>query len=101
MERWVSILIAVLSSGAVSALITGIFTERAARKRIETGTQAGVRMLLYIWVKRLGKEYIEKNSVTFDELEDLKAMHKIYHDDLGGNGFLDTIMKQVESLNVR
>lgn len=101
MEKWIPVIVAIIGSGALSALITGIFTERANRKRIEDGTQAGVRMILYAWVKKLGKEYIERGYITVEELEDLKAMHAIYHNDLKGNGFLDTIMDKVEKLPVR
>lgn len=101
MEKWIPVIVAIIGSGALSALITGIFTERANRKRIEDGTQAGVRMILYAWVKMLGKGHIEKGYVTVEELEDLKAMHSIYHNELKGNGFLDTIMDKVEKLPVR
>lgn len=57
-----------------------------------------LRILMYDRIKHLGKCYIEKKSVTADELEDLVAMHKCYHDDLDGNGFLDTLMAQVKAL---
>lgn len=68
------------------------------QKKKEHGIQAGVRNLLYNDVKRTGRKYIERGSVSFEELEDLKRTHRIYHDDLNGNGFLDTIMNDVEGL---
>lgn len=37
MEKWIPVIVAIIGSGALSALITGIFTERANRKRIEDG----------------------------------------------------------------
>ena len=101
MEKWIPVIIAIIGSGALSALITGIFAERANRKRMEEGTQAGVRMILYAWIKMLGKKYVERGFVSFEELEDIKAMHAIYHNDLKGNGFLDTVMDQVEHLEIR
>lgn len=101
MDKWIPVIVAIVGSGALSALITGIFTERANRKRVETGTQAGVRMILYAWIKSLGREYIERGYISVEELEDLKAMHSIYHTDLKGNGFLDTLMQNVEKLPIR
>ena len=94
------ILIAVLGSGALSAIISGIFgliRDRIAKK---DGVRAGVRQLLYDKIKELGEKYIEANEIRADKLEDLIDMHKIYHDDLGGNGFLDHIMAQVKTLRV-
>lgn len=101
MDKWIPVIIAFIGSGALSALITGIFAERANRKRIENGTQAGVRMILYAWIKSLGKEYIARGSISLEELEDLKSMHAIYHNELKGNGFLDSVMSQVEKLDIR
>lgn len=101
MERWIPVIVAIVGSGALSALITGIFGERAAKKKLEDGTQIGVRMILYAWIKSLGKEYIKRGYLSLEELEDLKTMHVVYHNDLKGNGFLDTLMDQVEKLEIR
>ena len=62
------------------------------------------RTILYDRIKHLGKSYIERGYITVEELEDLKLMHKVYHDPdkLNGNGFLDGIMHTVEnSLEIR
>lgn len=101
MEKWIPVIVAIVGSGALSALITGIFAERSAKKKLEDGTQVGVRMILYAWIKSLGKDYIKRGYLSFEELEDLKAMHMVYHNDLKGNGFLDTLMDQVEKLEIR
>lgn len=60
-----------------------------------------LRILMYDRIKYLGRCYIEKGFITADDLEDLVAMHKCYHDDLDGNGFLDTLMAQVKALPIR
>jgi len=62
------------------------------------------RTILYDRIKHLGKSYIERGFVTVEELEDLKLMHRVYHDPdkLNGNGFLDGIMQTVEhSLEIK
>lgn len=59
------------------------------------------RTILYDRIKHLAKSYLKREYITVEEYEDLKRMHKVYHDDLGGNGFLDTIMQRVANLEVR
>ena len=61
------------------------------------------RTILYDRIKHLGKSYIARGSVTVEELEDIDLMHKVYHDKdkLGGNGFLDNLMKTVHALEVK
>ena len=59
------------------------------------------RIQMYDRIKHLGKAYIANGVIAADELEDLIDMHKCYHDDLGGNGFLDSIMEQVHRLPIK
>lgn len=56
------------------------------------------RTILYDRIKHLAKSYIKRSWISVEEYEDLKRMHKVYHDDLGGNGFLDAIMEEVDKL---
>lgn len=95
-----TVIIAILSSGALSALISGLFTMLAQRKRKDTGISAGVRQLLYDRIKHLCKEHLKRGYIASNDLEDLVRMHKIYHDDLDGNGFLDDLMSEVRKLEV-
>jgi hypothetical protein len=62
------------------------------------------RTILYDRIKHLGKSYIARGWITVEELEDLKNMHKVYHDPdkLNGNGFLDDLMNAVtHTLEIR
>jgi hypothetical protein len=62
------------------------------------------RTILYDRIKHLGKSYISRGWLTVEELEDLKLMHKVYHDPdkLNGNGFLDDLMNAVtHTLEIR
>lgn len=56
------------------------------------------RRAYYDRIKSLGKEHIAHGEVTTEEFEDFLAMHKIYHDTLKGNGFLDDVVKDVRRL---
>ena len=92
------ILIAVLGSSVLASLISGIFSACTNRQKKDSGVEAGVRILLYDRIKYLGTHYIERGYIASDEYEDLIKMHKVYHDSLRGNGFLDDIMEQVKHL---
>lgn len=92
------VLIAVIGSGALSAVISGVFSLVRDRQQKKNGVAAGVRMVLYDRIKHLGKQYIKNGEIAFEDLEDLLEMHKIYHDDLGGNGYLDSVMNAVKKL---
>lgn len=59
------------------------------------------RTILYDRIKHLAKSYIKRGHITVEEYEDLKRMHKVYHDELNGNGFLDSIMEEVDKLEKR
>lgn len=98
-----AIIVAIISSGALSTLISGLFNLWQMRKKKQDGVREGIKILLYDRIKHLGKAYIERGYVTSDELEDLTTMHEIYHDPdgLNGNGFLDAIMKNVKSLPIK
>lgn len=125
----VDVLIAILGGSVGAAVVAGMFSlfkwrldrkaaledrevaedraDCAARgedlKRIETrvdGLYAAMRMQMYNDIKARGKACISHKCITSEELEDLTNMHKCYHDDLGGNGFLDTLMKQVRHLPI-
>lgn len=60
-----------------------------------------VRELLYDRIKHLGKAYLDRGYISTEELEDFLSMHRIYHNTLEGNGFLDEIVRQVKALPIR
>lgn len=93
-----NILIAALSSSALAAVISGVFTLLLARQKKGNGIEAGVRILLYDQIKYRGNHFIEQGYVTRDEYEDLIKMHEVYHTALDGNGYLDNLMLEVNRL---
>lgn len=94
------ILIAAFSSSVLTAVITGIFNLISQRKKKDNGVQAGIRIVLYDRIKYLGRRYIENNCIMPEDLEDILEMHRIYHDDLDGNGYLDSVMCRVKALPI-
>jgi hypothetical protein len=100
-----------LGGGFSAALVSGLIqlllwrlNRKAAKEDKNNDSDKHVknalRILLYDRIKYLGRCYIEQGFVTADDLEDIVAMHKCYHDDLDGNGFLDTLMAQVKALPI-
>ena len=59
------------------------------------------RTSMYDRIKHLGNVYLERESITSEELEDLISMHEVYHTVLKGNGFLDSLMAKVKELPVK
>lgn len=92
--------IAIIGSSALAALISGVFNTIKDKKSCKDGVREGVRQLLYDRIKFLGQKYIAAGEISAEDLEDLIDMHKIYHSQLGGNGFLDKIMERVKILKL-
>lgn len=94
------IIIAIIGSGALTALITNAFNIYRDRRSHENGIAEGVQLLLYDRIKYLAKHYITAGAITPDDLEDLSRMWTCYHDPegLNGNGYLDSLMAAVKRL---
>lgn len=94
-----TIIIAVLGSGVLSAIVSGIFNliQQSRKKKDENSTL--VNVLAYDRIKYLGKKHISEGQISHDDLEDLIRMWKCYHD-AGGNGYLDSIMSAVNKLPI-
>ena len=77
--------------------------EIADLRNLVNGLIIAERESFYDRIKHLGKAYIAREYITVEELEDIDLMHGVYHDKdkLGGNGFLDALMKTVHGLEVR
>lgn len=76
-------------------------TEMAEIKEQLDNLTIALRTQLYLSIKRDGKSYLQRGSITAEELEDLVNAHKVYHDVLKGNGFLDSLMEKVKALPVK
>ena len=89
------------STGAASCAARG--QEIRELKRLVGVLLEADRTILYDRIKHLGKSHIARGYITVEELEDLDLMHEVYHnkEKLGGNGFLDALMKTVHALEVR
>lgn len=98
-----SIIIAIIGSGALTALITNLFNIYRDHRSHEDDITEGVQLLLYDRIKHLAKHHIAAEQISPDELEDISRMWECYHDPegLNGNGYLDSLMAAVKRLPVR
>lgn len=116
-------LLAVLSGGAAVAVIEGVkealrfrrerraaLSDRRALdidRRFMTLEKQNIvqsealKYILFDRIRYLGREYIERGEIDFDDRRILNAMHRVYHDGLGGNGDLDKLMTDVNCLRLK
>ena len=60
-----------------------------------------LKYLLFDKIRHLGQKYIAKGEIDFDERRILNAMHSVYHNGLDGNGDLDGLMKEVNTIKLK
>lgn len=77
--------------------------EQEQRELVDTvqSLKTAQRVILHDRIKYLGKCFIHDGVIDVEDLGDLIDMHKIYHDDLDGNGKLDRIMAEVKKLPIK
>lgn len=96
------IIIAIIGSGAFTALVTNLFNLYRDKRSHEAGVAQGVQLLLYDRIKYLTKSYIREGQISAEDLEDITRMWVCYHDPegLNGNGYLDSLMQAVRRLPI-
>lgn len=94
------IIIAIIGSGALTALITNTFNIYRDRRSHEDGVAQGVQLLLYDRIKYLSKAYLREEKISAEDLEDISRMWECYHTALDGNGYLDSLMQAVRRLPI-
>lgn len=97
-DNMVMILCALIGSGAATALVTGLLSRRAEKRKNETGESQGMRWLLQDRLEHLAKHYLEIGVITYEELQNWNKGHHIYHDLLDGNGDLNILKSSLANL---
>ena len=114
--------VSVLAGGIGAAAITGIFklleiwaslkadNTKAKQKAVEAKVEknkdqldtltAAMRVILHDRIKYLIRRYSDEGKISYDDRRDILDMYSIYHDDLGGNGNLDALMKALDKIQV-
>jgi len=102
-------LIAIISGGVGAAIVSVVGSLLLARQaqRIKSedtesadvkALKEGITWLMYDRILYLSKHYVAAGQISWEDLRILTEMHRVYHDRLGGNGYLDEIMRDVKAL---
>lgn len=100
-EIIITCIVAVLGSNVICTIVTEWFKKKNKDNERDDAVKASCKLLLKTRIRELCEGYISQGWIYADELEDLIAMHSLYHNDLNGNGYLDTLMGKVKALEVR
>lgn len=81
--------------------LTGLEAEVSDMKQMMTALVDSQKNVLFDRIQYLCRRYIAESEIDFDDLRGVNALHNSYHNGLGGNGDLDALMKQVQSLPLK
>ena len=98
MNGIITIVCALLGSGASTAIVTAILSRRAEKRKKETGESQGIRWLMQDRLEHVALTYLAKGVISYEELRNWNRGHHIYHNLLGGNGDLDALKDALHGL---
>lgn len=120
MELATTIILALLAGGGVGVGVVNLIRDHLAFRRErkaaredrkvakddEVSRQLAVlgeamKFLLYDRIRYLGQCYIRDKEIDIDDRSMLGKMHNVYHEGLHGNGDLDLLMGEVNSLPLK
>lgn len=99
-----TIILSVLGSSSVASVIVAILQHHWSKKekkdeRIDA-LVAAQQVMMIDRVRFLGRCYIQNGEITLADKENLVSMYNAYKA-LGGNGHLETVMREVDQLEVK
>ena len=97
MSDTTAIIIAVISSGALSALISAIANLIGNVVRKKSVQNRALSMLLLRDIQLSGAEILQQTQIDADNFKQFEESYKIYKE-LGGNGYADKVMNEVARL---
>lgn len=101
MSNWETIVIAVVSSGALSTLIGCVF-KIYENKSEKNDQQKLVNQEMLLWrIKDGGRKALAAGEITHEEFEDLTRAYDIYKKKLNGNGFAEAVMDKIKKLPMK
>lgn len=84
--------------GMVDGLSEEFEKEITDIRKQDGGLQSGLREILYDRTKFLANKFIAEGKIREEDYRSLKRMWNVYHNELDGNGYLDSVMREVEEL---
>lgn len=103
-EIAVAFVVSSMGGGGIVALIQTWLQHKLKSETKEDeiilNLRVGLKIIIQHDIRQLANRCIEQGYITLEEKEFLMEMYQTYKK-LGGNGRLDTIMSEVEELEVR
>lgn len=85
----------------ITKMLAGLQTEIESLKDSDAAQSEALKLILLDRVLYLGKGYIDKGEISYDDRRRFHAMHKCYHTGLNGNGDADLIVEGVDALPLK
>ena len=98
MDGIITILCALIGSGAATALVSGLIGRQAEKRRTQTGESQGLRYLLQDRLEQQALSFLRRGAISYEELRTWNRGHHIYHDLLDGNGDLNELKEELTRL---
>jgi len=95
-----TIIAAVLGSSLLTTLINRLFDRLDKKSKAQSAEGHALQLLLYSDIRRSCLEAIKEKSIDPEELEVLTKKWECYHNELNGNGYLDSLMSAVRKLPI-
>lgn len=90
MNTTITLIVAFVGSGCATAIVQAVINAIQRKRRMNDGVTSALKYLLKRDLERIGNEMLT-GGVTYEELKDWEKEHHIYHEELGGNGDLDSL----------
>lgn len=102
-EFILAILVACLGSSGLASVVVAALNRKWNKKDKDSNQYAAVvgalKILMYDKIHHLGSKCITAGQIDLEMKERLKEMHASYRE-LGGNGKLNTVMAEIEKLEI-
>lgn len=85
-------------TAGLNKVSTDLEREVAYSDSMDDSLKAGLREILYDRIKFLCRKFVSEEKIREEDYNSLQRMWSVYHNQLGGNGFLDKFMEEVEAL---
>lgn len=102
MELLIGILGAGIGSGIMAIILACLqhkWKKADCHDERMTALITAQKVLMIDRVRHLGKEYIQNGEISLEDKENINDMYHAYKG-LGGNGHLETVMREIQDLKV-